>query len=207
VPRLSRQSKETEERRAAVELRILDATEALLTEGNSYADLSIERIASEAEISRTAFYDYFRDKRELLIRLLERITEPLRGQADQLIASRSGPESLAEILAYFMDFSREHHALFRATVEASTYDEVVYRFSGELLESFAEPLRVRIEAEQKAGQALPAPAQATAFTLIWMTWHICYERLAGSGEVSEEELLEALTLIWQRSIYGTASPA
>jgi TetR/AcrR family transcriptional regulator, ethionamide resistance regulator len=202
VPRLSRRTKATEDRRAAVEQRVLDAAEGLLEDGHAYADLSIERIASQAGISRTAFYDYFRDKRELLIRLLERIVEPLYGRADEFISSRSGPESLREILAYFMGFSREHHVLFRAAHEASSYDEAIYEFSGDVLGSFVEPLQGRIEAEQSAGQALPMPAHATAFTLVWMTWHVCYEWLAGETQIEEDDLLEALTLVWQRSIYG-----
>ena len=48
---------------------MLRATEQLLAEGSSYADLNVERIATAAGISRTAFYFYFRDKRDLLMRL------------------------------------------------------------------------------------------------------------------------------------------
>ena len=58
-------------KREAIEADVLEATEALLEEGASFADLSIERIATRAGISRTAFYFYFRDKRELLMRLTE----------------------------------------------------------------------------------------------------------------------------------------
>jgi hypothetical protein len=35
-----------------------------------------------------------------------------------------------------------------------------------------------------------------------MTWHVCYEWLAGETQIEEDDLLEALTLVWQRSIYG-----
>src|SRR3712207_7614489 len=65
VASLGRQS----EKRAAIEASVLEATEALLAEGASFAELNIERIATRAGISRTAFYFYFRDKRELLVRL------------------------------------------------------------------------------------------------------------------------------------------
>ena len=50
-------------KRAAVQAAVLRATEELLRDGASYADLNIERIARRAGISRTAFYFYFRDKR------------------------------------------------------------------------------------------------------------------------------------------------
>ena len=57
----------TTPKRAAVQAAVLTATEQLLGEGASYADLNIERIATRAGISRTAFYFYFADKREVAL--------------------------------------------------------------------------------------------------------------------------------------------
>ena len=57
-------------------------TEALLTEGASYADSTSSGSPPRAGISRTAFYFYFRDKRELLMRLTEEVNELLYAQAD-----------------------------------------------------------------------------------------------------------------------------
>ena len=57
-------------RRAAAEAEpdFVAAIESLLAGGGSYADLSVEQISAAAGRSRTAFYVYFRDKRELLMR-------------------------------------------------------------------------------------------------------------------------------------------
>src|SRR4030081_711105 len=74
---LSRRTQPTSAKRAEIEARVLEATEALLGEGASYTELNIERIATRAGISRTAFYFYFDDKRELLMRLTEDVAEPL----------------------------------------------------------------------------------------------------------------------------------
>src|SRR5919197_3678303 len=80
-------------KRAAVQAAVLGATEALLSEGASYADLNIERIATRAGISRTAFYFYFRDKRELLLRLTEDVNEELFQQADIWFSGSGDPEA------------------------------------------------------------------------------------------------------------------
>ena len=64
-------------KRTAIQGAVLAATESLLAEGASYSDLNIERIATRAGISRTAFYFYFRDKRELLMRLTADVNELL----------------------------------------------------------------------------------------------------------------------------------
>ncbi|MTD44145.1 TetR family transcriptional regulator [Conexibacter sp. W3-3-2] len=69
-------------KRAAIQAAVLQATEDLLAEGASFPDLGIERIATRAGISRTAFYFYFKDKRELLARLTEDLSDELYRQAD-----------------------------------------------------------------------------------------------------------------------------
>jgi AcrR family transcriptional regulator len=76
-------------KRAAVQAAVLRATEDLLAEGGNFADLGIERIATRAGISRTAFYFYFADKRELLMRLTEEVNALLFEQADIWFSRRS----------------------------------------------------------------------------------------------------------------------
>ena len=72
----------TTAKRAQVQAAVLAATEELLAASGSFQDLKIERIATSAGISRTAFYFYFKDKRELLVRLTEEVTTELYDQAD-----------------------------------------------------------------------------------------------------------------------------
>src|SRR5687768_18516142 len=104
---LGRQS----EKRAAIEASVLRATEELLSEGASFADLNIERIATRAGISRTAFYFYFRDKRELLVRL----TADVNGQLmDAAAAWWSGDGDLHTALSRIASLYREHGALLGA---------------------------------------------------------------------------------------------
>src|SRR3712207_140246 len=113
------------EKRAAIESSVLRATEDLLTEGASFAELNIEKIATRAGISRTAFYFYFRDKRELLMRLTADVNEQLMDVAETWW---SGEGEIREALAGIGELYVEHAALFRATVEVSTYDEEVATF-------------------------------------------------------------------------------
>src|SRR3954452_6124382 len=101
-------------KRAAVQASVLEATVALLDEGASYAELNIERIATRAGISRTAFYFYFRDKRELLVRLTEDVTELLYAQADTWWSEEdAGTDELARALEANAALYREHFALLR----------------------------------------------------------------------------------------------
>ncbi|HZL04376.1 MAG TPA: helix-turn-helix domain-containing protein, partial [Coriobacteriia bacterium] len=69
-------------RRERIEQDVLRATEELLEQGATYSGLAVERIARQAGISRTAFYFYFRDKRDLLVRLTEEVAAELYREAE-----------------------------------------------------------------------------------------------------------------------------
>jgi TetR/AcrR family transcriptional regulator, ethionamide resistance regulator len=191
-------------KRAAVQRAVLEATEALLAEGASYADLNIERIANRAGISRTAFYFYFRDKRELLMRLTEDVSELLYQQADIWFSGAGEPEpEMREALTNIAALYAEHGVLLRAIVEVSTYDEEVAQFWRALTGRFVEASRKRIEAEREAGRTPSQNPEATAFALCWMTERTIYEHLVQGEPFPRGELVDALVGIWLRSVYGS----
>lgn len=192
----------TTAKRAAVQAAVLRATEDLLREGTSYADLKVERIARGAGISRTAFYFYFRDKRDLLEQLTEEVNAELYAQAGIWWSGSGDPGvELREALSRIAAVYGEHGVLLRAIVEVSTYDEEVARLWRTLLGRFVDATQRRIEAETGAGRAaVPQPA-ATAFALCWMTERTLYQQLVQELTVGVPELVEALAAIWERSIY------
>lgn len=190
-------------KRAAVQAAVLAATEELLAEGATFADLGIERIATRAGISRTAFYFYFADKRELLLRLTDEVNALLFEQADIWFSGEGDPEQeLATALANIGALYREHAVLLRAIVEVSTYDAEIANLWRATVGRFAEATERRIAAEREAGRAACAHARATAFALTWMTERTFYEQLVQGGPLPEDELVEALTGVWLRGVYG-----
>ncbi len=187
------------EKRVAIEGAVLKATEELLEEGATFAELGIERIATRAGISRTAFYFYFRDKRELLVRLTEEVNQQLMTAAE---GWWTGGEDVRSALERVGDLYREHGLLLRAVVEVSTYDEEVAQFWRGQVGRFVEATRARIEAEQQAGRGLPGPADAMAFALIWMAERTFYQQRVQSRPDDLDEVVEALAVIFHRTVYG-----
>ena len=184
-------------KRAAVQAAVLAATEELLAEGASYADLNIERIATRAGISRTAFYFYFRDKRELLMRLTGDVSAQLYEQADIWFSGDGDPgDEIRRALANIAALYREHGVLLRAIVEVSTYDDEVAGYWRDLLSRFAAASLRRIE---EGG--LAADPRATAFALCWMTERALYQQLVQEAGPGPEALVDALAGIWLRSVY------
>jgi AcrR family transcriptional regulator len=189
-------------KRAQIQEAVLQATEELLSEGEPYADLNIEKIATRAGISRTAFYFYFKDKRELLMRVTEEVTDELFVAADLWF---SGPpeDAVAEMrpaLEQILALYDVHGPLLRAIVEVSTYDEDFAQFWRGLTQRFADASQRRIEEEQQAGRAPEFDAAAAAFALTWMTERSFYQ--AVQQKLDRVEIVDAIHGIWTRAIYG-----
>jgi AcrR family transcriptional regulator len=199
VASLGRQS----EKRAAIEAAVLGATEDLLSEGASFAELNIERIATRAGISRTAFYFYFRDKRELLMRLTSEVNRQLYDAAAVWWSGEGEPEeAIRGALAGIAQLYREHGALLRAIVEVSTYDDEVAQFWRGMVNRFVDATEERIRSEQARGAALAGPPRATAFALVWMSERTLYEGFVQNEPLGTPELVDALAAIWTRAVYG-----
>ena len=187
-------------KRAQVQADVLRATEALLASGSSYADLNVEKIAKAAGISRTAFYFYFADKRDLLMRLAGDVTELLYAQADIWFSGEGDPEQeIREALTRIAALYREHGVLIRAIVEVSTYEEDIATFWRGLLQRFVDATARRIEAEAHLDRD---SAEATAFALTWMVERTFYQQLVQAEPVPDAQLIAAIVRIYRGTVYG-----
>jgi AcrR family transcriptional regulator len=196
-------------KRAAVQASVLEATVGLLDQGASYAELNIERIATRAGISRTAFYFYFRDKRELLLRLTEDVTDELYRQGDIWFSGDGEPAAeLRRALGNVGALYREHGAVLRAIVQAAATDEEIAVSWHRIVDRFVDATSTRIEDLQRDGRAaVREDARATAFALCWMIERAFNQQLVLGAPFPEQALVDALTGIFIRAVYGDGQPA
>jgi TetR/AcrR family transcriptional regulator, ethionamide resistance regulator len=208
MPVLSRGAEEARARRAQSKGRLLEATEVLLAEGGPYADLRIEQIASRAGMSRSAFYESFADKRELLMDLAERVAAPLLAGSEDLgrIASGDG-EDMRRLISAALSLARAHAAVFRALFEASTYDEAIGQFWLALGARFAGPLAQWIENRQRAREGSPLDARAGASVLVGMVVQALYQQVSHETGFGDEQLIDALSTVCERALDPTAAHA
>jgi len=204
VQTLSRRPEAPTEKRQATETAVLTAMEELLAEGMPYAALSVERIATRAGISRTAFYFYFADKRELLMRLASELSDEFYREADAWWSGAGdGSEQLTAAVGKIAVLYRAHGPLVCAIVEVAAYDEVVGPFWRALVERFVDASAQRIAAEIEASRAASVLApRAVAFSLVWMTERALYQMLAQDDSVDADDLVRALGRIWTSTVYG-----
>lgn len=211
MPALSRRNESSRARRdlrrTQVEQRVLEATERLLEAGGSYIDLKVEAIAAEAGLSRSGFYDYFDDKQALLVRLLESLSTPLlaRVAADRAEVA-SGPEELRGSLARAVAYADAHRGVVRAVLEAATYDPEIAAAWRELTDRFVAAAAARTREQQADGAALDLPAEQVAVTLVAMVTETLRRLTDGSLSLTPDEAVDAMTLVWVRTVYGDVVP-
>jgi TetR/AcrR family transcriptional regulator, ethionamide resistance regulator len=203
---LSRSPPAPTEKRQATEAAVLTAMEELLREGTPYAALSVERIATRAGISRTAFYFYFADKRELLMRLASVLSDQLYREADAWWSGAGdGSEQLTAAVGKIATLYRAHSPLVCAIVEVSAYDEVVGPFWRALVGRFVEASAERIAGEIAAGRAGAALVpDATSFALVWMTERALYQMLVRDGPACDDAIVDAVARVWTTTVYSAA---
>lgn len=184
------------------ETAFIAAATSLLEEGTPYADLAIGTIAKRAGHTRTGFYFYFRDKRELLVRATDAVVGDIFERADEWWGGTGGLPELRKALSDIMATYRRSGALLAAMVEAATYDTVIAdAWNGEV-QRFIASLTERVEADGFP----PAQAQPIASSLAWMVERACYQQVQIPDQATDAAVVDALVTIWARTL-GVTPPA
>lgn len=170
-------------RRAALETRILSVIEELLRGGATYTELSVERIAQAAGISRSTFYLYFRDKVDVLLR----VSGALKTRSYEIATAwrpcgpDGGVDGLARTYELIMRHYREHAALLAAIQEVAAYDPAVRDSWEAHQDGFVDHLVTVLEEEQRAGRTPVGIASEAAARVI----------VQGGGEVIARQVADS----------------
>lgn len=182
------------EARGRAEAELIEAVVALLTDGTPYASLSISKIAERAGHTRTGFYFYFRDKRDLLMSATSRLVEELFRGTTTWLEGPGGSADLRRALSQVLHAYRRSSALLRALIEATTYDAVIATYWHDEVGRFIAATAQRLERD-----GLPATqARGTADALVWMVERVYYQRVLNDDPEEDQLAIDSLTAIWTR---------
>jgi AcrR family transcriptional regulator len=198
-----------QQRREQMERRLLDATERLMRDGASFTELSVDRLSTEAGISRASFYIYFEDKGHLLRRLAGQVFADLADSADRWwrMAWRHDPGDVRAAMDGIVATYRRHQPVLVALNEMAAYDPLVGATYRNLLTAITGRVTRVIEDGQADGSIRPElPATATASALTWMVERACQQNLPTAPDSYDAELAEALAQIIWSSLYLKAMP-
>lgn len=198
-----------QQRREQIERRLLDATERLMGGGASYTELSVDRLATEAGISRASFYIYFEDKGHLLRRLANQVFTDLADSADRWwsVSSRHDPEDVRAAMGGIIASYRRHQPVLVALNEMAGYDPLVAATYRNLLTAITGRMTRVIEEGQADGSIRPGLAAATtASALTWMVERACQQNLPVKPPDYDAELAESLSQIVWGALYLKSMP-
>jgi AcrR family transcriptional regulator len=184
------------------EREILDAAERLLRRLPAH-EVTVGRIMGETTLSRKSFYVYFRDRYELITRLVS----GLRAEGDAAMEPflREGSDPVTDGRRALLGVARvyaEHGELLRALAEASTRDPEAERAWRGFVEPVRRAITERVREEIAAGRIRRTDPEPTVRALISMNLSCFFQQLVGHPEADIEALVDTLHDIWLRAMYG-----
>jgi len=209
MPTVTRKTQATrQQRREQIELQLLEATERLMSDGTSFTELSVDRLATEAGISRASFYIYFEDKGDLLRRLAGQVFGDLStaGQRWWDVSWRHNPTDVQAAMADIIASYRRHQPVLVALNEVAAYEPSTAQTYRDLLGAVIEQMTRVIEEGQADGsirRELTAPTTASA--LVWMVERACQQNLPVKPLDYDAELAGTLAEIVWGALYLKAS--
>jgi AcrR family transcriptional regulator len=181
---------------------IVAAAEGLLRE-RPFRELTVDEVMRRTGLSRPSFYVYFRDRHQLVLRVVELIGAELftmserwlQGEGDGPTLTREATEGIVSVFA-------EHGPVLRALADAATDDPDVEDAYGRLVQGFIDVTARYIEAGIEAHRILALDAAETAKALILMNERYLNQSLAREPKTPRETVIETLSTIWTRTLYG-----
>ncbi|MEA2172402.1 MAG: hypothetical protein QOF76_5702 [Solirubrobacteraceae bacterium] len=187
-------------RRQRLVLQLLPAVERMLGEGEHYSQLSVERLITEAAVSRTTFYRYFADKEELLAELSASAIGDIVTASEALWAldDAAGYDDVAAAIDAIVRAFLPHTHVMAAVSEVAQYDVKVGRRFAAGFGAARAAATTAIERGQAAGIVRPAlHPDTTAAWLTWMAERGMAQLVAPATPAERRQLVETLTsIIW-----------
>jgi TetR/AcrR family transcriptional regulator, ethionamide resistance regulator len=187
------------------EQAILDTAERLLRE-RPLASIGIDELAASAGISRPSFYFYFQSREAVLRALAARIADELyrSTEAWPRRGGESPEDALRRVTGMNLALWRQHGAVLRATVHARETDPELRGFWDAVSRRFIDQAAAQIERERATGLAPTGPpARSLAAVLIGMNVRAFQESSTSRRSApADRRLVDTLTAVWLRAIYG-----
>ncbi|GAA1304746.1 TetR/AcrR family transcriptional regulator [Saccharothrix xinjiangensis] len=184
---------------------ILD-TAARLLRTRALDDVAVDELAAGAGISRSTFYFHFASREAVLHALSGAVVDALYESASAWLRRGDEPPEVAvrRALGAGLAVWRKHGAVLRAAARARDTDPMMREFWSGVARRFVEATASRIELERAAGVAPGGPdARSLAAVLVSMNEQTFLNRSRSRRSTARDrELVDTLTCVWLRSVYG-----
>lgn len=187
-----------------MEERLQQALERLLSRGLTITAISVDALAREAGIARATFYLHFRDKGELVARLIARVADEVVGAGGLWFvhAEDARFEDLRAAMARFFNAYLQHHAILAAAAETAPYDTQVATLHTRMIERFVGESRQAVQRIADSGRAHLALPSMVAEVLSWSVNHTYVQYGQGLDDAQREAFIDTWTHVVWHAIFA-----
>lgn len=194
-----------DEKRRTLSRHFIPVVEELAEAGTPYVDLSVERIIKAGGISRSAFYNYFDDKVDLLVAMADDVIQDLVGTGTSWwdLPTDGTKSDLRKALSAPLGNYHERRMILGALVEVATYDERIRSRQKQLIDTVIAGLTAHIRQAQAQDSADPdLDPEGTAQWVVWMLERGLYQLVTPASPAAAEHLMDVITDVVWRILYA-----
>ena len=168
-----------------------------------FRDMTVCSVTDPTGISRSAFYQYFKDLHEVMETLLDILQKEIFDIAEPWITGVGDPVVLMqEALAGLVRVGHQRGPIYRAFVDAAATDKRFEKSWNQFLDRFDDAACARIEADQKQSLIPDFDARPVAIALNRLDAHTLIEAFGQHPRREPDTVRVALARIWISTLYG-----
>lgn len=191
-------------KKLSVESRLLIATENLLEQGNTFASLSIEQLAKEAGMARGTFYLHFKDKGELVARLMDYFLDELKNSLGTWVSNAAVAErkDVADAVRAMVGVFKKHQAIILAVRDTMPQDKNVEAIYHDMMDKIAKMAVDSVRMIQLRGKSRQETTADVADTLTRLIGLYCTYLFDKRSSVGYKKDVKALGYICNSVIFA-----
>ncbi len=194
-PRRRRRSPEEAER------EIIEAAEGFLRE-RPFRELTVDEVMRRTDLSRPSFYVYFRDRHDLVLRVVQHIETELFTMSDRWYKGEGdGATLVREALDGVVSVYGRHGPVLRALSDAASDDPGIEAVYGSLVQSFIDATADHIEREVECGTIEGIDPRPTAHALVLLNERYLAAMFGREPQTPPDIACQTLAAIWTRTLY------
>jgi AcrR family transcriptional regulator len=169
-----------------------------------FRDMTVSSLMAVTGVSRSAFYQYFKDVRVVMKALLDISQEEIFATSNPWLKGIGDPVALLrESLSGLVDLCYDRGPIFKAVADAATTDERFEKTWRQFLGGFDDSACVRIEVDQAQGLIPKFDARPVAIALNRLDAYTIIQAFGQHPRSKPETVKDALSRIWIATLYGS----
>ena len=168
-----------------------------------FREMTVNALMASTGLSRSAFYQYFKDRHDLMETLLDMVKDEIFAVTGSWFEGTGDPVVLLnESLAGLADVCYRLGPILRATDDAAATDRRLEKAWTQFLDEFDDAVTTRIEADQEQGLIPSFDARPVAIALNRLDAYTLIQAFGQRPRRKPEPVRQALVRIWISTLYG-----